>query len=141
MRSQIKLLYLIVPALTFAVTPFVVVNNQLNLLSLPLLIVGLVGVVISWKPVRTAVGTRMGLPKCGPRNRSIVPKWLNEGLAVFVAGQMQPGARRQVAQQVAFGKRYSLEEINDIFTGLKSLADVGPGYELSGSISKPMAAR
>jgi hypothetical protein len=67
-----------------------------------------------------------------------VPKWLQEGLAVFVAGQLHPGAQREVMQQVASGERDSLEEINGIFTGLASLADVGAGYELTGSVVKFM---
>ena len=71
----------------------------------------------------------------------MIPKWLTEGIALYVGHQVLPSQQQVVAQLAASGKLYSLQDLDKLFSGAASAKDVGPGHALAGNLVSFMVDR
>ncbi|HYF81109.1 MAG TPA: hypothetical protein VD973_28685, partial [Symbiobacteriaceae bacterium] len=71
----------------------------------------------------------------------VIPKWLTEGIALYVGHQVLPSQQQAAAQLAASGKLYSLQDLDKLFSGAASAKDVGPGHALAGNLVNFMVDR
>lgn len=71
----------------------------------------------------------------------VVPKWLTEGIAIYVGHQVLPSQQQAMAQLAASGRLYALEDLDKLFSGAASAQEVGPGHALAGNLVNFMVDR
>lgn len=93
------------------------------------------------KPVNDVVTHELTHNAVAYSGGSVMPKWLTEGIAIYVGHQVLPSQQQTVAQLAASGKLYSLEDLDKLFSGAASVEEVGPGHALAGSLVNFMVDR
>lgn len=93
------------------------------------------------KPVNNVVTHELTHNAVAYSGGAVMPKWLTEGIAIYVGHQVLPSQQQVVAQLAASGKLYSLQDLDKLFSGAASTNEVGPGHALAGNLVNFMVDR